>query len=116
MLEDKPYLGKILKKAGFRDPRIAWDWGYDQFTEIKKQVDILVSGGYNSRDIYIFMLYNWDLHFEEMERKRIKCWDWRVQIADCRYRPLNQTFDDYSPVKKRSDKRRLSYPQRFGLD
>jgi len=100
VLKEKPYLGEMLKEAGFRDPRIAWDWGYNQFKEIKEQVDILVAGGYNSRDIYTFTLYNWDIPFEEMERKRIKCWEWKVQIADCRYRPLDQTFDEYKPMKK----------------
>lgn len=100
VLEEKPYLGKMLKKAGFRDPRIAWDWGYNQFREFEEQIDILVEGGYNSRDISIFMLYNWDIPFEKMEQKRIRCWEWQVQIADCRYRPLNQTFDEYNPMKK----------------
>lgn len=100
VLKERPHLGEMLKKAGFRYPRIAWDWRYDQFREIKEQVDILGAGGYNFKDIYIFMLYNWDIPFEEMERKRIKCWEWKVQIADCRYRPLNQTFDNYKPIKK----------------
>lgn len=67
---------------------------------IGEQIDILRAGGYNSRDICIFMLYNWDIPFEEMEKKRIKCLEWGVQIADCRYRPLDQTFDDYNPIKK----------------
>ena len=34
-----------------------------------------------------------------MERKRIQCYNWGVQIADCRYRPLDQTFDEYNPRK-----------------
>jgi len=97
ILEKKPYLAKMIKKAGFRYPRIAWDWGYNQHNAIKKQIDILVNAGYKSKEIYIFMLYNWDITFEEMEMKRIKCWEWNVQIADCRYRPLDQTFDKYNP-------------------
>jgi hypothetical protein len=32
-----------------------------------------------------------------MEKKRKKCWKWKVQIADCRYRPLTQTYDNYNP-------------------
>ncbi|MBE0515901.1 MAG: cobalamin B12-binding domain-containing protein [Methanophagales archaeon] len=100
VLKERPYLGELLKKVGFRDPRIAWDWGYGQFQEIEEQIGILRTGGYNSQDIYVFMLYNWEIPFEEMERKRIKCWEWKVQIADCRYRPLDQTFDEYNPWKK----------------
>jgi len=103
VLKEKPYLGKMLKKAGFRYPRIAWDWGYNQFKEIREQIDILVLGGYNFKDIYVFMLYNWDIPFEEMERKRIKCLEWKVQIADCRYRPLIQISDKYNPRKEQTN-------------
>jgi len=44
----------------------------------------------------VFMIYNWDYKFEELENKRKKCYEWGVQIADCRFRPLNQTFDRYN--------------------
>ena len=94
-LLEKPYLAGMLKKAGFRYPRIAWDWKYNENKSIKRQIEILVNGGYNSKDIFVFMLYNWDIPFKKMEKKRIKCLEWRVQIADCRYRPLDQTYDHY---------------------
>jgi len=42
------------------------------------------------------MIYNWSFDYEELEAKREKCFEWNVQIADCRYRPLNQTFDNYN--------------------
>ena len=64
---------------------------------MKRQIDFLLNAGYNSKDLSIFMLYNWDIPFDEMEKKRIKCWEWKVQINDCRFRPLNQTFDNYNP-------------------
>jgi len=98
ILMEKPHLAKMLKQAGFRYPRIAWDWDFKDARSIRKQIDLLRDAGYQTKDIYVFMLYNWDLTFEEMERKRIKCWEWGVQIADCRYRPLNQPFDRYNPV------------------
>jgi len=50
------------------------------------------------------MLYNWDIPFEKMERKRIKCWEWGAQIADCRYRPLDQISDKYNPRKEQTNK------------
>ncbi len=96
ILLEKPNLAKLLKKAGFRAPRIAWDWGYQEHYKIKKQLEILVNGGYRYDDIFVFMIYNWDISFEEMEEKRIKCWEWNTQIADCRYRPLDQTYDNYN--------------------
>jgi len=100
ILIQKPYLAEMLKKTGFRYPRIAWDWGYNQHIEIKHQIDILIKNGYKSKDIFIFMLYNWEIPFKEMEMKRIECWKWKVQISDCRYRQLNQLYDNYNPFKK----------------
>jgi hypothetical protein len=100
ILLEKPRLAKMLKQAGFRYPRIAWDWNYNTHNNIKKHIEVLIEGGYKSKDIFIFMLYNWDFPFSEMEKKRIKCWEWKVQISDCRYRPLDQLFDYYNPKIK----------------
>lgn len=97
ILLEKPYLAKMIKQAGFRYPRIAWDWGHKNHKKIKKQLKLLSDVGYISKDMYVFVLYNWDIPFEEMERKRKKCFEWKVQIADCRYRPLDQIFDNYKP-------------------
>ncbi|MBS1263305.1 MAG: hypothetical protein MAG715_00481 [Methanonatronarchaeales archaeon] len=97
VLTKKPQLGKKIKKAGFRYPRIAWDWGIDQKSQIKEQVEILKNAGYSTKEIFIFMIYNWEIPFREMEEKRIACFDFGTQIADCRYRPLNQTYDNYNP-------------------
>jgi len=100
LLIERPHLGKLLKKAGFRYPRIAWDGNYEDHPQIKKQLDILIESGYSSKEIFVFVLYNWDIPFEEMERKRLKCWKWDVQIADCRFRPLDQLFDYYNGRKR----------------
>lgn len=100
MLLDKPYIAAMLKKAGFIYPRIAWDHSYKDWRTIKKQIDVLINAGFHSKDIFVFMLYNYEIDFNEMEKKRLKCWKWNVQIADCRYRPLDQTFDNYDPRAK----------------
>jgi len=97
-----PSLASLLKRARFINPRIAWDYSYSQHRKIKRQLDILTSVGYNPRDIYVFMIYNWNHGFHEMEKKRLKCWEWKVQIADCRYRPLNQTYDNYDSLKEQT--------------
>jgi hypothetical protein len=99
ILLNKPHLAKKVKKAGFRYPRVAWDCGYKEYSNIEKQINILKEAGYSPKEINIFMIYNWDIPFEEMEMKRIKCWEWGIQIADCRYRPLNQLFDNYNSRK-----------------
>lgn len=103
LLLKNPELAVMLKKAGFREPRIAWDWGYEQYPEVEKQIQILEDAGYHRKDIYIFMIYNWDLDFEEMENKRIKCHEWKVQISDCRNRPLTQLYDHYKPLKDQNE-------------
>jgi hypothetical protein len=102
ILLKKPYLAKMIREAGFRYPRIAWDWNFSDHPNIKKQINVLKQAGYRSRDIFIFMLYNWDIPLNKMELKRKKCWQWKVQIADCRYRPINQTFDYYYPKREQT--------------
>ncbi len=98
LLKNPKYAG-MLKEAGFRNIRIAWDGSYKERDYIKKQIDILTKKGrYNSKDIFVFMIYNWDIDYEEMEQKRKQCWRWGVQISDCRNRPL-KLFDkqNYRP-------------------
>ena len=95
MLTDEMAL--LLRRAHFLYPRIAWDHGFEDHKEIRYQIETLRKVGYGSRDIYVFVLYNHELEYEELERKRLKCRDWGVQIADCRFRPLDQTFDNYDP-------------------
>ena len=100
IIENNPDLAFLLKQAGFKDIRISWDGPYTDYPHIKKQIDILRKVEFNlKRNVFIFMIYNWDIPFEEMEKKRIKCWEWKVQISDCRYRPLNRIVDRYSGQK-----------------
>jgi hypothetical protein len=98
-----PEIAKLLKQARFLNPRIAWDYSYKQRSMIKKQLDMLVDAGYPSNDIYVFMIYNFEQDYYEMLKKLKQCKRWGVQIADCRYRPLNQTYDDYNPRKKQTN-------------
>ncbi len=86
----------MLKKANFKNPRIAWDHGYEDHPKIKKQINYLVKAGFNKKDILVFMIYNFDIPYEECLKKIKKCHDWGVQVSDCRYRPLTQTYDNYS--------------------
>lgn len=104
-------LADLLKKARFINPRIAWDHKYDDYKNIKQQLDLLVNSGYRASDIYIFMIYNWDIQFKEMEKKRLRCWEWGVQIADCRFRPLGQTFDFYNTRKEQTRRDYYIHPK-----
>ena len=98
-----PELAKLLKRARLLNPRIAWDGPYNQWKSIKGQIDILANAGYKPKDIYVFMIYNYDLDYYEMKKKLGRCKKWGVQIADCRYRPLDQTFDNYNPRRKQTN-------------
>ena len=94
-------IAHLLKKARFQNPRISWDGTIKQKNRIKKQIELLLSGGYKSKEIYVFVLYNWRILYQEMQEKLEQCRKWQVQIIDCRYRPLDATYDNYNPRVKR---------------
>lgn len=100
ILAMKPELALLLKKARFENIRLAWDFSYEQYSEVENWLSILESVGYKKKEIFVFMVYNWSFDYEELEAKRRKCFEWGVQIADCRFRPLDQTFDNYNPQMK----------------
>ena len=100
LLQKCPELAKLLKDAGFKYPKIAWDYGLKDASNIKSQIDLLINAGYKSKDISIFMIYNYNLDYDVLEAKRVKCAKYGVQVADSRYRPLNQTFDNYNSYKR----------------
>jgi len=55
VLLQKPHLAKLLRESGFRYPRIAWDWGYEQHESIEKQIEILRNAGFSTKNIFVFM-------------------------------------------------------------
>jgi hypothetical protein len=101
LLENDPELALLLKKARFSEIRIAWDNSLEDHKSIKKQIDHLNNAGYNSKEIYVFMLYNFNVTYEKMLEKLKYCKKWGVQISDCRYRPLSATYDNYNPHSKK---------------
>jgi len=102
VLERKPSIAQLLKKARFQNPRIAWDGGISLKDKIKNQIEILLQAGYHSKEVYIFMLYNHQsIPYDEMREKLEQCRRWRVQVIDCRFRPLDRTEDNYDPRTKR---------------
>lgn len=103
-------LAKSLRRARFINPRIAWDHGFSQNKMVRRQIHRLADAGYTGKDIYVFMIYNWKHDLRDLEMKRLKCWEWKVQIADCRYRPLNQTYDNYNSGKKQTSKDYYIHP------
>ena len=107
ILLKKPDLAFELKKARFKNPRIAWDGNIKSKELIKEQIEILRSAGYKanckSSDIFIFMIFNFNLPYKEMCQKLNWCRKWGVLVIDCRYRPLNLLEDSYLPRKKQQE-------------
>jgi hypothetical protein len=95
-----PEIAIYLKKARFQHPRIAWDGPYEHWPKIKAQIQVLREAGFRPDDIFIFTLFNHDLSYEEMRLKLDACRRWKVRVIDCRYRPLDSTYDDYKPNAK----------------
>lgn len=100
MLHNNENLAKLLKKANFKDPKIAWDGPFKSYKRREKEISILEDAGYSRKEISVFMLYNHDLSYEELEKKRALCFKWGVQVSDCRFRPLSKLSDGYNPHKR----------------
>ena len=90
----------LLKKARFKSIRISWDHGLEQMGKVKRALSYLLKAGFSSKKVGVFMIYNWEYPFELLEKKRKICFDWNVQIFDCRFRPLDQLYDNYNPHAK----------------
>ena len=95
-----PERARLLKVARFMNPRVAWDGSYKDWTRVKTAIEYLKDAGYNHTDIFVFMIYNCTLSYEEMRKKLDACRRWGVRVIDCRYRPLNYTDDGYKPGRK----------------
>lgn len=91
---------RLLRDAHFIYPRIAWDGPYREWALVRNAVRFLKGVHYGRKDIFIFMLYNHHLAYDEMRRKLDACRRWKVRVIDCRFRPLNQINDDYKPGPK----------------
>lgn len=100
ILRKQPHLAKMLFEAGFKNPKIAWDGSIKSWRKREEEINILVEGGFKRDDISVFMLLNHDQSYAELEFKRMYCWYWRVQVTNCRFRPLDQLNDNFKGKKK----------------
>ena len=104
IVNEKPQLAELLRKAHFHNPRLAWDGKYEDWRQVKKAIGILRRAGYPALEIYVFMLYNYEVPYVEMKRKLNACRRWGVRVADCRFRPLNRTSDGYRSYRKMQER------------
>ncbi|MBE0418120.1 MAG: Fe-S oxidoreductase [Coriobacteriia bacterium] len=98
-----PELACLLKAARFRNPRIAWDGPVEEESEVRKQIQILTEAGYAAKDISVFMIFNHELPPGDLRHKAEACFHWGVQVADCRFRPLDCFSDGYKPQAKQQE-------------
>lgn len=104
LLDKAPEMAELVKKARFRNVRIAWDNSFDDAPSIRRQIDLLTSTGYSPKDLSVFILYNYKVPYSECLRKLEYCAKLGVQISDCRYRPLDALADNYRPFGLRDAK------------
>ncbi len=109
LLLKKPNLAELMRLAHFHNVKIAWDNSLSDCSSIKMQLDLLTKARYKSKDISVFMIYNFDISYEDMLKKLDNCRKWGVQITDCRYRPLISTYDHYNPQKFRQGQTEEDY-------
>jgi hypothetical protein len=95
-----PERARLLKAARFMNPRVAWDGSYKDWPRVQQAIEYLKNAGYTHNDIFVFMIYNCVLSYEEMRKKLDACRRWKVRVIDCRYRPLEYTDDGYKPGRK----------------
>lgn len=91
-----PDITKALKRSRFKNIRIAWDWFYKDHIKIRDAIKMLLSVGYKSEKIMIFMICNWKIPYEECCKKLDLCKIWNVQAADCYFD--NQTHPNVQPI------------------
>jgi len=109
IVDTKPYLAKLLKQAGFKNIRFAWDNSIDDEPLIQNQLRHFIDAGYPAKDISIFMIYNFNIPLEDMVIKQKYCLKWGVQISDCRFRPLELDYDNYNPAAWRTGQTSKDY-------
>lgn len=100
ILRKNPHLARMLWEAGFVYPKIAWDGSVKTWRKRKEEIKILENAGFRRADISVFVLTNYEQPFSELEFKRMYCWSWGVQVNQCRYRPLDQLFDDFKGKRR----------------
>lgn len=55
ILLKNPEIAGLLKKAGFKNPKIAWDGSLNEFNSIYTQIQILIKYGFKAKEISVFM-------------------------------------------------------------
>lgn len=115
-------IADALHENGFKNIRLAWDWGFNTQLKIKDAVEKLIKSGYNSKDLMVFMICNWKIPYEENLRKMDVCKVWRVKIHDAyfdnqlspNFIPIHWTLEQMKDFRKKT--RKHNQLVNFGID
>lgn len=99
----KPYLAKRMRRSGCVNVRIAWDGSVKKASKIKQAIDLLNDADFDISKIRVFMLYNFEIPFEECEEKRRLCFEWGVRVYQCRYIPIHTIDDNFNQRREQTN-------------
>lgn len=74
---------QLLKENKFVKPRIAWDFGLEFQYKIKDAIERLLKVGYKRKEIYIFVVVNWKIPYNDCLKKLDLLKVWNVKVNDC---------------------------------
>ena len=80
-------IANLMFEANFRDIRISFDRA-DEEMACEGAIGYLEEAGYQSKEIGVFVLYNFEDLFEEVEKRRILIREWGAHVIKQRYIPI----------------------------
>ena len=89
-------IAKLLKKNRFIKPRIAWDLGLNYQYKIRNCLNQLKRGGFNPKEIMVFILSNWRVSYYDCLKKLDLLKIWGVKVGDCYFD--NQLSPNIKPI------------------
>ena len=87
-------IAKLMFEANFRDVRISFD-RIDEEEACERAIRHFEEAGYKRKKIGMFVLYNFEDSFEEVEKRRIIIKNWGVHIIKQRYIPIPSLTQTY---------------------
>jgi len=87
-------LANLMFEANFRDVRISFDRA-DEEGACERALKHFEEAGYQRNEIGVFVLYNFEDFFEEVEKRRILIKNWGAHIIKQRYIPIPSLTQTY---------------------
>jgi len=87
-------IADLMFKANFRDIRISFD-REDEEEACERAIMYFEEAGYQRKKIGVFVIYNFEDSFEDVEKRRIIIRNWGVHIIKQRYIPIPSLTQTY---------------------